>query len=140
MSLAPADQYAAIELFRGSMIRHSMILYRSDRAVKHTIGFHGDLWLDYVPIRRPATTLISERLPPSAAGVLLNASHSYTDIYLPINAQQRALFEAVDGVKSIRELAPDDDRRSTARVLFERLWEYDQIVFDTSAATSHPTA
>jgi SAM-dependent methyltransferase len=136
MNLPPADQYAAIELFRGSMIRHSMIVYRPDRAVKHAITFDGERWLDYVPIRRPATTLISERLPPSAAGVLLNASHSYADIYLPIDAQQRVLFEAIDGVKSIRELAPDDDRRSTARVLFERLWEYDQVVFDTSAATA----
>ena len=136
MGLVPAAQYAAIELFRGSMIRHSMIVYRLDRAVKHAISFDGDLWLDYVPMRRPATTLISERLPPSAAGVLLNASHSYTDIYLPIDARQKTMFEAIDGVKSIRELAPDDDRRSTARVLFERLWEYDQVVFDTSAATA----
>ena len=90
------------------MIRHSMIVYRLDRAVKHAISFDGDLWLDYVPMRRPATTLISERLPPSAAGVLLNASHSYTDIYLPIDARQKTMFEAIDGVKSIRELAPDD--------------------------------
>jgi hypothetical protein len=34
--------------------------------------------------------------------------------------------------KSIGELAPNEGLRLVARTLFERLWEYDQVVFNTS--------
>lgn len=126
------EQFAAMELFRGTMVQHSLIAYRNDRAFQEQIGFDGDAWLDYVPIRRPDTIVVQEHLPAGSAAVLINRSHTYTDIYLPIDAQQKTLFEAIDGSRSIGELAADDALRSTARVLFERLWRYDQVVFDLS--------
>jgi hypothetical protein len=85
-----------------------------------------------VPIRLPETIVVEERLPPSAAAVLINRSHTYTDLYLPIDAPQKALVDAIDGQRSIGEIAGDDEARGIARVLFERLWHYDQVVFDTS--------
>ena len=84
----PPEQYAAVELFRGSMIRHSAVLYRDDRPPHAPIDFEGDAWLDYVPIRVPDTITVHERLPPGAAAVLINRHHTYTDLYLPINPRQ----------------------------------------------------
>jgi len=132
MRLPQQEQYAALELFRGCMVEHSLIAYRNDGTTGYAIDFDGDDWLDYVPLRRPETVVVEERLPPSANAVLINRGHTYTDIYLPIDAPQKKLFDAIDGVGSIGELAPSDEHRATAHVLFERLWHYDQVVFDTS--------
>ena len=137
MRLPAQEQYAALELFRGTMVAHSLVAYRNDGPSRHDIGFDGDDWLGYVPIRLPETIAVEERLPAGAAAVLINRSHTYTDIYLPIDAQQKALFDAIDGMKSIGESAPTDALRLTARVLFERLWHYDQVVFDTSGSLRH---
>ena len=64
--------------------------------------------------------------------MLINRHHSYTDLYLPITAQQKALVDAIDGRRSIGEIAPDPALQRVARVLFEGLWWYDQVVFDLS--------
>ena len=130
--LPAEEQYAAVELFRGSMVRHSAVAYRNDRPNHGSINFTGDAWLGYVPIPLPDTICVQEKLPPGAAGVLINRSHTYTDIYLPINAQQKNLYDAVDGKRSIGEIAPETALRNIARVLFEGLWHYDQVVFDAS--------
>ena len=76
--------------------------------------------------------MVQEQLPPGAAAVLINRNHTYTDIYLPIDAQQKALVDAIDGKRTIAEIAPDPALRRVARVLFEGLWWYDQVVFDLS--------
>ena len=130
------DQYAAVELFRGSMVRHSAVAYRNDRPNRDSVKFDGDAWLGYVPIRLPGTICVQEKLPPGVAGVLINRRHTYTDIYLPINAQQKNLYDAVDGKRSIGEIAPEAAPRNIARVLFEGLWQYDQVVFDASQHSS----
>jgi SAM-dependent methyltransferase len=130
--LPAEEQYAAVELFRGSMVRHSAVVYRNDRPNPDSINFTGDAWLGYVPIRMPDTICVQEKLPPGAAAVLINRNHTYTDIYLPINAQQKELFDAIDGKRSIGEIASDTAQRNIARVLFEGLWQYDQVVFNAS--------
>jgi SAM-dependent methyltransferase len=135
--LSMAEQFAAVELFRGTMIRHSVVAYR-DESPAAPVSFDGDAWLDYVPIRVPDTICVQERLPPGAAAVLINRSHTYTDIYLPINAQQKNLYDAVDGKRSIGEIAPETALRNIARVLFEGLWQYDQVVFDASQHSRSP--
>jgi hypothetical protein len=116
MSLPLKEQYAALELFRGSMIRHSLVAYRSGQARPDPVDFKGETWLDYVPVRVHDTIMVEERLPPSAAAVLINPSHSYTDIYLPIDLAQKRLFERIDGVKSISEIAIGDEQRAVARI------------------------
>ena len=129
--LSMAEQYAAVELFRGTMIRHSVVAYRDDSPAA-PVSFDGDAWLDYVPIRVPDTICVQERLPPGAATVLINRTHTYTDIYLPIDAQQKKMFDAIDGEQTIGEIAVEQGQHGTARAFFERLWRYDQVVFDTS--------
>ncbi len=133
--LPPPEQYAAVELFRGSMIRHSAVLYPNDRPPRAPIDFEGGPWLDYVPIRLPDTLTVTERLPPGAAAVLINRKSIYTDLYLPVNAQQKRWVDAIDGRKTIAEIESDSTLQAAARVLFEGLWWYDQVVFDTSEAT-----
>jgi SAM-dependent methyltransferase len=134
------EQYAAIELFRGTMARHSVIAYRDDGAcARRRVSFTGDAWLGYVPIRMPDTLCIQERLPAKAAAVLINQSHTYRDLVLPINATEKRLFDTVDGKRSIRELVEKwslslqpSSQLVLARGFFEQLWQYDQVVFDTS--------
>jgi SAM-dependent methyltransferase len=129
--LSMAEQYAAVELFRGTMIRHSVVAYRDDSPAAR-VSFDGDVWLDYVPIRVPDTICVQERLPPGAATVLINRTHTYTDIYLPIDAQEKNMFDAIDGERTIGEIVVEQGQHGTARAFFERLWRYDQVVFDTS--------
>jgi len=128
------EQYAAMELFRGSMVRHSVIAHRNDRPDHHSIAFSTNAWPAYVPIRLPDTVVVQERLPPGAAAVLINQNHTFKDLFLPINAQQKTMVDAIDGKRSIGEIAPQIALRDAARSLFERLWRYDQVVFDASLA------
>ena len=138
-ALEPAKQYAAAELFRGAMMSHSVIVRRDDRPGRsQTISFSGDAWLDYVPVRVPDTISVEERLPPGAAAVLINRAHTDTDIFLPIDAREKRLVDAIDGERSIGEILGDVPR-DVCHGLFERLWWHDQVVFDTSRR-SHTVA
>ena len=100
--LSPAEQYAAVELFRGTMVRHSVIAYRDDSpGGAQPISFAGDAWLGYVPLRMPDTICVQERLPPGAAAVLINPTHTYRDLIMPIDSTEKGLFDAIDGNRSI---------------------------------------
>ncbi|MCM3881018.1 MAG: class I SAM-dependent methyltransferase [Vicinamibacterales bacterium] len=133
VALEPVQQYAAAELFRGAMMSHSVIARRDDSPGRsQAISFYGEAWLDYVPVRVPDTLGIQERLPPGAAAVLINRAHTDTDIYLPIDASEKFLVDAIDGERSIGEITGDKPR-DACRALFERLWWHDQVVFDGSS-------
>jgi SAM-dependent methyltransferase len=127
-----ADQYAAAELFRGNIMRHSAIAYRDDNARVPRISFDDDGWLGYIPIRGPDTVAVRERLPPGVATILINRAHSHTDIFLPIYLRETRLLEAVDGKRTIGEILASEGERDVARSLFERLWWHDQVVFETA--------
>lgn len=137
--LSIAEQYAAVELFRGTMIRHSVVVYRNDSRDPQQVTFAGDAWLGYVPLRMPDTICVQERLPPGAAGVLINQTHAYRDLIMPIDVTEKCLFDAVDGNRSIADIVenvwPSSQTKSQldiARTFFENLWWYDQVVFDSS--------
>ena len=145
MQLPAEEQYAAAELFRGTMLRHSVIVRRADDArAPRPISFAGEAWADHVPVRLADTIIVKERLPAGAAAVLINPSHSHTDLFLPIDAAEERLVRAIDGERSIGELARseglDGPERpiDRARMFFERLSEYDQVVFDATAAAAPP--
>jgi SAM-dependent methyltransferase len=136
--LSLADQYAAIELFRGTMVRHSVIAYRNDGAPPQ-VSFAGDDWLGYVPIRMPDTICVQDRLPAGAAAVLINQTHTYRDLFLPVGPTEKQLFDAVDGARTVGQIVERTQSSShptrnldLARAFFERLWSYDQVVFDAS--------
>lgn len=135
LAALPAEaQYAAIELFRGTMVRHSVVAYRSEASVGlGAVDFEGDAWLGYTPVRMPETIEVRDhRTPPGAAAVLINGSHSFTDLYLPIDTRQDAMLAAVDGNRTLAEIAGRAENRPAARDFFQQLWRYDQVVFDTS--------
>jgi hypothetical protein len=115
------------------MVRHSAVAYRMDRYTQHAIvDFGGEAWLGYIPVRLPDTLTVRERLPPGAAAVLINRNHTYTDLYLPIDARQERLLAAIDGVRTIAEICREGADRSLARAFFKQLWQWDQVVFDMS--------
>ena len=134
------EQYAAVELFRGTMVRHSAVVYRDDSpGGAQPISFAGDAWLRYVPLRMPDTISVQERLPPGAAAVLINQTHAYRDLIMPIDSTEKRLFDAIDGNRSIGGIVertlPSAQTKSQvdmARTFFEKLWWYDQVVFDAS--------
>ena len=68
------------------------------------ISLADDRFLAYVPIRMADTVCVQENLPPGAAAVLINRKHTYTDLYLPINAQQKRMFDAIDGTRTVGEI------------------------------------
>jgi SAM-dependent methyltransferase len=134
-NLSVAEQYAAVELFRGTMVRHSVVVYRNDNPDRQQVTFAGDAWLGYVPIRMPDTICVQERLSPGAAGVLINQTHSYRDLFMPIDSTEKRLFDAIDGscnIGSIVERTQIKSQLDMARTFFEKLWWYDQVVFDAS--------
>jgi SAM-dependent methyltransferase len=135
-ALKPEAQYAAIELFRGTMVRHSVVAYRKDRPTpRAALDFDGDAWLDYIPIRLPDTLAVRDRLPPGATAVLINGNHTYTDLYLPIDAHQERLLAAIDGDRTIAQICREPGDRRLARSLFQQLWRWDQVVFNTSLSS-----
>ena len=146
--LSLAEQYAAVELFRGTMVRHSMVVYRNDSpGGPQPVSFTGDAWLAYVPIRMSDTICVQERLPPGAAAVLINRNHTYRDLVMPIDSTEKRLFDAIDGCCSIGDIAertlPSSQKKSQfnrARKFFEGLWWYDQVVFDASRPEGKPGA
>ena len=129
-TLPVGEQYAAVELFRGTMVRHSVVVCRQEDADDTPrVSFEGDAWQRYVPIRMPETICVEERLPPGAAAVLINRSHTCRDLVMALDAAEKRLFDAIDGKRCIGAIA----EHGAARTFFERLWWYDQVVFDTSS-------
>ena len=124
-----------MELWRGTIATHSLLVHRSDETHGTSVSFDDERWLRFVPVRLPWTRLIQERLPAGAAGVLLNKSHAHHDLVLVLSAEDKRLFDDVNGRRSIAAIAKrasGDHHR--VRALFEKLWWYDQVVFDTSHA------
>jgi SAM-dependent methyltransferase len=140
-SLPSRLQHAAVELFRGTMFSHSFVAYRDDRSEdSQPITFAGDVWRDYIPIALPGTVCVRERLPPGSVAVLINRAHIFTDLILTIDAFEDRLLGAIDGNRTLAEIlqfaAQDGEGDRRALRFFERLWQYDQVVFDASRAAT----
>ena len=131
-ALPEREQYMAMELWRGLITNHDLVVYRSGAGRR--VRFDDERYLRYVPIRRAWTICIEERLPPGAAGALLNQTHLFNDLFLLIDAQEKRMFEAIDGRRNISEIVEIVNEKEASPLLFEKLWWYDQVVFDTSKA------
>lgn len=137
-ALTTRAQYAAVELLRGTMDRHSFIAYRRDREQEaQPISFEGAAWRGFVPVRIPWTLTIKDRAPAGFSAVLINPSHMYPDLALFIDAAQEQLLKAIDGERSVSEIlhsAVGTIGDEEGRQFFARLWEHDQIVFDAKGS------
>ena len=121
-ALPERDQFAAMELWRGTMATHSVFVRRDDDSRPAV-----EIRQDSVPIRLPYTVCVQERLRPGEAGVLLNSSHQHTDLILPIDAGQKQQLDAIDGRRTLAEIGGD-------AAFFETLWRYDQVTWSPSAS------
>ena len=136
-ALPAHSQHASAELFRGNMTRHTFIAYRDDQVEEsQPIQFNDDQWLGYVPLRVPWGVAIRDgRVPKGAAAVLINTSHTFTDLLLQISPEEDALFRAIDGESTVEKILMTTNHRERQfedREFFQRLWWYDQVVFDLS--------
>ena len=144
VKLSAQDQYAAVELFRGTISRHSLIAYRDDHpGDPQPINFNGDTWQSYIPIKQPNLICIQDRLPPGATAVLINQDHVDKDLIHSIDFLEKHLFDLIDGRQSIAEIIDSVSStkgtrlsRRRAQDFFKRLWQYDHIVFNASKGES----
>ncbi len=138
IALPKREQYAAMELWRGTMAQHSAVVVRRDTSVfRGTVSFDNERWREYVPLRFPSTVCVTDRLPPAAAALLVNRGHLYHDLVLVVGSEERQMVDAIDGQRTIAEIADitgGPETRPRARKFFEKLWRYDQVVFDASNA------
>jgi hypothetical protein len=129
-ALSERDQYTQMELWRGLITNHDFIVQQSEAK---NPSFDGEEYLSYVPIRRAWTMCAQDDLPPGAAGVLLNRTHLFDDLFFAINQEEKQVYEAIDGHRNISEIVETVKYSSPiARDFFEKLWWYDQVVFDMS--------
>ena len=133
-ALPEREQFAAMELWRGLMGNHSFIAYRNDADHLGSNTSFAENFPRYVPVRLPWTVCLQQSLPPGAAGVLVNQTHLFQDLFMIINEQEKALFDAIDGRRNIAEILASVNEIDTdaTRDFFEQLWRLDQVVFDMS--------
>jgi SAM-dependent methyltransferase len=135
IALPERVQYMAMELWRGLMTIHSLVVHRSDMNNDGlNVRFDDERYLRYVPIRLPWTICVEEGLPAGASGVLLNQTHVFDDLMLFIDSREKRMFEAIDGRRSVSAILDKVKEKGTSPLLFKKLWWYDQVVFDTSKA------
>jgi len=135
-TLPEREQYIEMELWRGRMKHHTFVAHHRDLENDELkVGFDDERYLHYVPFRLPWTRCIQENLPPESAGALVNTAHQFQDLFLLIDAKEKQMYEAMDGRRTITEIVHTmEGSPRRARDFFQKLWWYDQVVFDTSAA------
>ena len=127
-TLPRLQQYAALELYRGTMTRHSFIAHQpAHGSGDPAAGFDDDRWLDYVAVKPDTVISVEERLPPGAAAALLNRAHVYRDLVMFVDDNEKAAFDAIDGQRTMGDIAGEP-------TFFRRLYDHDLIVIDTSNA------
>lgn len=140
-SLSLRQQHAAAELLRGTMVSHSFIAFRDDCPENiQPITFDGDQWRNYTPIALPWTVRIETRTATGGVAVLINRSHTFTDLVLAVAPFEDGLLKAIDGKRTLgailRHAGVDGSMERRALTFFTRLWQYDQVVFDTSGVAA----
>ena len=140
-SLSPRQQYAAVELLRGTMVSHSFIAFRDDYPAKRQpVTFNGEQWRDYIPIALPWTVRVETRMVSGGVAALINRSHTFTDLLLTVELFEDELLKAIDGKRTLagilRHAGVDSARERRALNFFTRLWQYDQVVFDLSGVAA----
>ena len=74
-------------------------------------------------------------LPPNVAGALLNQTHLFDDLFIFVDTQEKQMFDAIDGRRSIADIVETiAGAQPRASQFFHKLWRYDQVVFDTAQA------
>ena len=141
-ALPEREQYIQMELWRGLMNNHTFLAHPSDaNSDELRVRFDDEGYLRYVPFRLPWTMCVQdqEQLPAEAAGALVNQTHLFPDLFILIDAKEKEIYDAIDGRRTIGQIVDTvEGSGPRARDFFQKLWRYDQVVFDTSKAnTAH---
>lgn len=124
------DQYAALELFRGTIARHTVIAFSDADATPSQLDLTDPASARWRPIRVPTAIAVQEGLPRGAAAALLNRAHPSTDLVMFVTHQELEMFRRITGDRPIGDLGPG------ARPFVERLFRHDLVVVDASGPTS----
>ena len=133
--LPSEEQYAALELFRGDMLRHNLVAHLPEQAEEQALSFSGDDWLNTIPLRLPDIVISRNRLPGKAA-VLANPSNSDPELTFPVDELELQIFKAIDSRRTIAQIvdlvAAERSRKADAvqgraRLFFEQMWWYDLV-------------
>lgn len=129
LALPDRAQAAAMECYRGTIDRHTVIAFHAGDDSSGHIA-----WSDVaaaVPIVDPAAIAVDDdsRLPAGVAAALINRGHTSSDVVLFADADELASFRAIDGRGSVSELG-------IPAPLVERLWRHDLVVLDTTPASA----
>lgn len=128
-ALEEVDQFAAMELFRGTMVRHSLIAHRDDSPLPASpIGWSGEAWQTYVPLVPATVIVVRDRVPPGMAAAVINRAHVDRDLVSFLDAEELAVFGAIDNRSAMGELP------GVTPELFERLWLHDLVLIDATRA------
>lgn len=123
------EQFALMELFRGTINRHTLIAHRDDTSLP-PITSGAESWRDVVAIRAPTLVVVEERLPPGAACAVINQAHTDRDLVLFLDERRRDALAQIDGVTPFGEID------GASAELLEILWLHDAIVTDQSTVAS----
>jgi SAM-dependent methyltransferase len=129
-TMGEVDQYTVMEMFRGTMSRHSLIAYRDDSPLP---ALGREAWRTYVPMIPPTVVVIEERLPPGLAAAVINRAHVDSDLVCFLSSDELAVFSAIDGRAPLGEIP------GSSLALLERLWLHDLVMIDASEPRSEPT-
>jgi SAM-dependent methyltransferase len=131
--MADDDQYAAMELFRGTISRHSLIAYRDDSTLPSPLlEWEGDSWRDYVALIPPTVVGVEDGVPPGIAAAVINRDHVDRDLVCFLGSDELSLFRAIDGETRLGDLA------GVSAGLTERLWMHDLVMIDASKPSATP--
>jgi SAM-dependent methyltransferase len=131
-ALPPNEQYALVELFRGTMTRHTAIAFDAGDTEAGRLDFAAPSTDAWVPVPVATAVAVQERLPPGAAAALLNRAHTDTDLVLFADARAHEVFRSIDGERTVGELGPG------ALAAVERFWRHDLVVLDATRAGASP--
>lgn len=125
-ALAEVDQYAAMELFRGTITRHSLIAHRDDASLQPLDWSDGDS-RSFVPIIPTTVIVVEDRLPPGKAAAVINQAHVDRDLVCFLDRDQLSVFRAIDGERSLEDIP------GAEAGFLEHLWMHDLVVVNASA-------
>ena len=145
-SLSRAEQAAIVELYRGGIPMHELVVCRDERpVVTRELGCDAARVPQAVPLRNPGLTIVEEGLAVGLSARLSWDAHHYPEISALIDPLQGALFNAIDGVSSVAEIATSLGTGSTstetvefAANFFRSLWELDYCWFRSPEAGANP--
>ena len=136
-SLPSRLQHAAVELFRGTMVSHSFIAYRDDRTdASQPIRFAGDAGATTSPLRCHGRRAFGNAASWQRRGADKPVAQIHRS-YLHGRFFRGSAVGASTGTEPWGKFCSLSRWPATAIALprfFERLWRYDQIVFDASRA------